>query len=345
MRIFFFDSGNPKLGSNRIYVKNLSNWIKPYVKKIRISKKFEAGYDFYICSKFCTFQDLEEIKLKNNNSKIGLIHPSNHNDNEIKKLKIADFFIVGSIEEKVYLESYTNNIIRFPQIEDYSLSLKKHIFKKKIILGYHGNYQNLIGSNQNYIRAIEKLSKFYDLELYLIYDKSLGKFKNKKIKFKIIDWSEKNLIRFLSKIDIGLVPATNNLYFDKDLTTNIFIKTFKYIFSKFGKSTDYIIQFKYNSNPGRSHLYHQAGIPVVAGFWPSHFELLSNSENGFLAHSRESWVSSIEKLIKSHQLRNKLSRNAYKIYKKNYDPKIWTVNFYKYLKYQKNNNKIRRNEN
>ena len=345
MRVLFLHKGEKKLGSNRIYIENLSKWLKPLIKQATVSNSYKEGYDFYICSKFCTFNDLKEIKLKNPESKIGLIHPSNHNNNEVKKLKIADFFIVGSIEEKVYLESYKNEIVRFPQIENYPLNLKKHVFKKKIILGYHGNYQNLIGSNQNYLRAIETLSKIYNIELYLIYDKSLGKFKNNKIKFKIIDWTEKNLIRFLSKIDIGLVPATNNLYFDNDLTTNIFIKSFKYIFSKFGKSTDYIIQFKYNSNPGRSHLYHQAGIPVVAGFWPSHFELLSNSENGFLAHSKESWVKSIEKLIISHQLRNKLSKNAFKIYKKNYDPKKWTINFYKFLKYQKNYNKIRRKEN
>ena len=182
MRVLFLHKGEKKLGSNRIYIENLSKWLKPLIKQATVSNSYKEGYDFYICSKFCTFNDLKEIKLKNPESKIGLIHPSNHNNNEVKKLKIADFFIVGSIEEKVYLESYKNEIVRFPQIENYPLNLKKHVFKKKIILGYHGNYQNLIGSNQNYLRAIETLSKIYNIELYLIYDKSLGKFKNNKIK-------------------------------------------------------------------------------------------------------------------------------------------------------------------
>ena len=130
MKVLFLHKGEKKLGSNRIYIENLSRWLKPLIKKVTVSKSLKTGYDFYICSKFCTIKDLEEIKSKNKNSKIGLIHPSNNNNNEIKKLKIADFFIVGSIEEKVYLESYKNDIVRFPQIENYPLNLKKHVFKE-----------------------------------------------------------------------------------------------------------------------------------------------------------------------------------------------------------------------
>tara|TARA_B100000963_G_C22606435_1_gene662733 strand:+ start:337 stop:1368 length:1032 start_codon:yes stop_codon:yes gene_type:complete len=336
MKIFFFDSGDPKLGSNRIYIKNLSNWIKPYTKKIRISKKFEAGYDFYICSKYCSSSDLEKIKSNASKSIIGQIHPDDSSDDEKKKLKLADFYIVGSIEEKAYLQNYCKNIFRFPQIENYNLSFKKHFKLKKIILGYHGNLNNLKGSNQNFVRAIELLSKKYNLEFHIIYNKKLGNFSNAKINYKIIDWSQKNLKNFLKKVDIGIVPATNNLFFDKDPKDNFFLSLFKYFFSKFGNKSDYIIQFKYKSNPGRSHLFHQAGIPVVAGFWPSHFEILSDMKNGFLAHSTSSWVQSIEKLIISHHLRGQMSKNAFKAYRKIYNPKIWTDDLINFLKIQKN---------
>ena len=111
---------------------------------------------------------------------------------------------------------------------------------------------------------------------------------------------------------------------------------FKSFFSTIGRSSDYIIQFKFSSNPGRSHVFHQAGIPVVAGFWPSHFEILSNTNNVFLAHSSASWYISIEKFILSHQLRNKTAKNANNTYKKFYNPKNWSIKFINYLKKIKN---------
>ena len=335
MKLLFLNRGDQKLGSNRICIKNLCKWVKPLVKIAHVSRTIKKGYDFYICSKYCSSDDIVKINQINNNSIVGLIHPSTIVEEEKKKLKLADFLIAGSIEEKDFLLKYSDKIFRFPQIENFKINFKKHKNKKKIILGYHGNLQNLIGSNQNYIRAIEKLSRKYNLELHLIYDKKLGVFKNKKIKLKFYNWSEKNIGKFLSKVDIGIVPATNNSFFDRD-KNNIFLHFFKSFFSTIGRSSDYIIQFKFNSNPGRSHVFHQAGIPVVAGFWPSHFEILSNTNNGFLAHSSASWYISIEKFILSHQLRNKTAKNANNTYKKFYNPKNWSIKFINYLKKIKN---------
>ena len=79
-----------------------------------------------------------------------------------------------------------------------------------------------------------------------------------------------------------------------------------------GRNNDYIIKFKNNANPGRSHLFHQAYIPVVADFWPSHFEILSDENSGFLAHSFYSWYYALEALASSNRLRNKMSNNALK---------------------------------
>ncbi len=335
MKILFVHKGDKNLGSNRIYISNLAKWVRPFVKEATISSSYKKGYDFYICSKYCTSKDLFTIKSKIRNSKIGIIHPNDSSKEDLKKLKIVDFGVVGSIEEKIYLQNLKKKIVRFPQIENYKLNLKKHRSKKKIILGYHGNFQNLAGSNQNYIKAIEILSRRHNLEFHSIYPFKLGIFKNKYIKYKNINWSEKNLKNFLKKIDIGIVPATNNFLFDTDNKKNIFLNIFKYLFSKFGRKTDYIIQFKYNANPGRSHLFHQAGIPTVAGFWPSHFEILSDEKNGYLAHSVSSWIIAIEKLIISHTLRKKISINAYKAHKRLYNSKIWTKKFINFLNDQK----------
>lgn len=340
MKIQFLERGNPKLGSNRIYINNLSSWLKPFFTKVVVSKEIKPDFDIFICSKFCDPKDLNVIRKLNSKAIIGLIHPSDVNKFELKKTKLVDFFIVGSIEEKAYFEKYSKNIIRFPQIEDYKLKFKKHKPKKKIIIGYHGNYQNLVGSNQNYIKAIEKISLKYNIEFHIIYDLSLGKYSNKKINIKIFNWSEKNLIKFLSKIDIGVVPATSNFIFDKDYNqSNFILNYFKKFASKYGSATDYLIQFKNKSNPGRSHLFHQAGIPVVAGFWPSHFEIMSDDSRGFLAHSESSWFNSLEKLCFSHMLRNNISKNAFTYYQKNYNKDYWVKKMFYFLQKLKNEKK------
>ena len=116
------------------------------------------------------------------------------------------------------------------------------------------------------MKAIEKLSKKYKLEFHLVYPLKFGIFKNKYIKYKNINWTEKNLKIFLKKIDIGIVPATNKLLFDTDNKKNIFLNFFKYLFSKFGRKSDYIIQFKYNANPGRSHLFTNKVYQLLLGF-------------------------------------------------------------------------------
>ena len=52
-------------------------------------------------------------------------------------------------------------------------------------------------------------------------------------------------------------------------------------------------------------IYFTKRDPVVADFWPSHFEILSDEECGFLAYSTNSWFYSLEALSKSHFLRKK----------------------------------------
>ena len=65
-------------------------------------------------------------------------------------------------------------------------------------------------------------------------------------------------------------------------------KDFRIMIKKIsGNVNDYSLQFKVTSNAGRSHVFHQLGIPVVADFWPSNFEILTNPNCGRLAHSSE----------------------------------------------------------
>ena len=130
MKILFIHKGDKNLGSNRIYISNLSKWVKPFVKEASVSSNFKKGYDFYICSKYCNSKDLLKIKSETSKSKIGIIHPNDTSEEELKKLNLADFGIVGS-NRKIYMQNVKEKIVRFPQIENYKLKLKKHRAKKK----------------------------------------------------------------------------------------------------------------------------------------------------------------------------------------------------------------------
>jgi hypothetical protein len=329
MKFYFFRAGKKHLGSERIYVENLSKWMKPLVKHIQIGTKIKKGPQIFIMSKYCSPKDIYKAKSLNN-TLVGLIHPSDTNEYEMSKLNAADFLIVGSVEEKSYYQNYKKNVFRFPQIENYNLSIKKHTKKNKIIFGYHGNLENLENSNQNFKTALENLSKKINLELWIIYNKSLGVWKNQpNIKIKTFNWSENNLIKFFKKIDIGVVPCTNNFFLDKDFSkSNFLLKIFKKYFDKIGRNNDYIIKFKNNANAGRSYLFHQAGIPIVADFWPSHFEILSNDNCGYLAHSLQSWYYGLESLASSHTTRKKISRSALKKFSKLYKKEDWVKSLY-----------------
>ena len=76
MKIFFLNKGPSKLGSNRIFIKNLSDLLNKAGIETKVSNSFSSGYSIYIASKYTNLNELIEIKEKEPNSIIGLIHPS-----------------------------------------------------------------------------------------------------------------------------------------------------------------------------------------------------------------------------------------------------------------------------
>ena len=107
MRFFFFlNKSDEKLGSNRIYVKNLSERIANLGHQVKIANVISDGYDVYILSKSCNVNDVISVRNLNNQSLIGIIHPSDSNIKLLNKLKKSDFFITGSIEEQDYYAQY-----------------------------------------------------------------------------------------------------------------------------------------------------------------------------------------------------------------------------------------------
>lgn len=296
------------------------------------SNEIKSGYDIYILSKYSSLSDLKTIKKINIGKKIfcGIIHPSDLTFSGRQLIKYSDFAIVGSIEEKDYYKKYMNNVFRFPQIEDISPITKRHTQKNFINIGYHGNLEHLEEMSSATTKALERISEKYQIQLTVIYDKNLGRWKNGRpnIKIKEIDWSFETLNKEISKFDIGIMPCTNNFFLDKPHENmNFFSKLVKrFTGGKNKRLNDYIIRFKVTSNSGRAFIFHQLNIPVIGDFWPSNFEILGTPDCGYLAHSEENWYSSLESLIKSSNLRNRLAKNAKKEFIKRYNPIIWSKN-------------------
>jgi hypothetical protein len=275
-----------------------------------------------------------EIKKKSN--KLGIIHPNDLNNDSIKKIAIADFLITGSIEERDYFLNSKNNVFRFPQIEIIKHKNKIHKNNKKIKLCYHGNLEHLNSMRIEIQNALERLSKVVNLELIAIYDKNIGLWKNNRpnIKIKDIQWNYKTIVKQISNCDIGIVPCIPyNLLNKKYNNFNIFTNFTKSNLGPISRPNDYLLQFKIYSNPGRSFVFHQLSLPVIADFCPSNFEILSDDKSGRLAHSENSWYYSLLELSSSAELRNNLSNNAYNIFKKKYDPIIWTKKLVTFLKH------------
>ena len=90
MKIFFYNSGNPKLGSNRIYIDNLSSWLAKINVKTIVSNDLtnSKGCDIIILNKFTKYNKFKELKRLNPKNKIGLIHPSDLNHEFVRNFEI-----------------------------------------------------------------------------------------------------------------------------------------------------------------------------------------------------------------------------------------------------------------
>ena len=119
----FLSRGKANLGSNRIYIENLSQYFSQIGLATVVSENILPNFDYYILSKYSNYKDLNKIRQINKNRRVicGIIHPSDLNYSGIQMLKGSDFAIVGSIEERDYYLRYKKNVFRFPQIENIDL--------------------------------------------------------------------------------------------------------------------------------------------------------------------------------------------------------------------------------
>jgi glycosyltransferase involved in cell wall biosynthesis len=274
-----------------------------------------------------------EAKKINPNAISGIMYPT-LTEKRKKEMRSADFLLVSSLEHRDLLLEYNKDIFiyySFPEIKEIE---KEHKDKEKIVIGYHGNKVHL-ECMSDVSQALDQLSDKYKIELWAIYNiNKLGEWKRnlpKKCPVKHIQWSEDNYYQYLSQSDIGIMPAKTsiNLGWGKLITrvgSGFFNNWPRY--SKY----DYLLRFKYSSNPGRAYIFSQFHIPVVADFLPSCAQIIQDGESGYLVWSKEGWHNALEKLITSPDLRNQMSRNLKNFIDNNYSPDL---NFQKFLEFIK----------
>ena len=157
-----------------------------------------------------------------------------------------------------------------------------------LTIGWTGTF-----SSMKYLQSLENvfLNLLKKIKFKLIV---IGNFHYnlKGIDIEMIQWTEKNEIYDLSKIDIGIYPL---------------LKDEEWVYGKSGlKALQYMAM----------------GIPSISTNVGNVKNFISNGKNGFLVDTDFDWESAILKLIKNPDLRNKIGINARKTIEQNYSKEI-----------------------
>jgi len=324
----YFNKNSPSF----IFYYKILNYLtkKIFNKKITYSsleifnkKKIFYDYVFFMSG------DNKIYKIYDN-SKFILVDPrANHYNN----IDIFDGFIFNGIEKKLFFNVNTQSII----IPVYPLIKKKkkiNSIKKKIIT-YHGNSEHLINFFDRFLKIEKILSKKYKISYNFIYNKKfftkVKKLYNPKLfksKINHVNFSIKNLSKYLSQTDIGIVPQLNSWkefnnkksFFQKIVNTKFFKKKYNYFLS-----------FKETTNIGRHLVFAQCKVPIISDITLSSVNLIENGFNGFLAYKPEDWSNNIQYLIDNDIVRKKIGINLFKQWKDKYFFSNFLLDFRKFL--------------
>lgn len=320
MRILLNDTNTITTGSTRVHIYNMGHYLQLAGANVTWNDWTNyKNYDVVIFGKSVPFQRLIESRCQNSNILIGDINPSTRSEdnNKIIKSKLADFFIAGSLEEKDYYLRLKKPVLIFPQFEIFKTKPKIHTDKNEIIIGYHGNKMHIEAMSDEFIAAMNRLHKEFNIKMHLLYNhNALGKaILSGKPRFHIehIQWTLNNFAEHIQKFDIGVSPSLTKIHTEG-------INLCKKIPYQGGFPNDYIIRFKNTSNIGRASVFFQLGIPVIADMTPCHFGILSFPGAGYIAMSEEGWYIALNELSGSASKRNAVAKLALHEYNRRYDP-------------------------
>jgi hypothetical protein len=295
------------------------------LEEVKICDPSLEGYDVIL---LMTYDHKHAYSIKKNfpSVKLGLIDPRNH---EVRDSAIhCDFLVLDSIEMEDYWRCVKKPILRYVEYPDITPVKKAHVDKEKIVIGYHGNKIHLECMSETVTPALSELRKRYDIELLVMYTGAPPRKEESWIpdgvSVRHIPWSMENYHNELSKCDIGLVP--NNIIHNR-LEKSMNETANKYNYS----IDDYSLRFKMPSNPGRFAIFGLLGIPVVADFYPSALQYLTN-DTGLVACNPSGWEYCLEKLITSSSLRQRLGDGLQNLVQKEFDFSVQNNKLLEFLK-------------
>jgi glycosyltransferase involved in cell wall biosynthesis len=227
----------------------------------------------------------------------------------IQSIKFYNYFTPGSnyLKQRFLAEDNRinpSNTLVLPTLVDYNhYRPKKYSAKKIISFGW-------IGSQTNYsylpivIEPLQRLSEKYDLEFIIIGDKSFTYHTGFDIKQ--FQWTLKDEIELLHKIDIGLMPLTDN-----EVSR--------------GKCGFKLIQ------------YMGCGIVSVASAVTVNTEIIDDKVNGFLVQNESQWYEILEEVINCKDSFNEIGQKAFKKISDNYSFDIYTKKYIDFLNFVNKN--------
>lgn len=322
-----FQTKNLK-GPSTIFNQNLLNGLNE-LEGISIDF-FNSDYINYDVVLFMGYDpDSKKAKQDNPLIKVGIIDPR-------PSFKInftyVDFILANGIEMKDYFMKFNKSIFNYYIYPEVQFTKKVHHNDHKIVIGYHGNKIHLMASKERLMPAIELLAQKYQVELWLMYDlKSLGEWdynaSSKNLYIKHIQWSDDGYEKYMSQVDIGVVPSLIPVK-----NASLLKITFKSLFNKFNENnSDYLLRFKVTSNVGRGLVFAQLKVPVIMDMTPSALQFISDSENGYVCYSLDSWQRAFFNLAENQEHRSEMAENLFKEFKVHYSSKIVNKSFMNFL--------------
>lgn len=317
--------------STKIFVTDLSPKLAEHHN---ITQDDWNNYDEYDLALFMNSKHILEAKKQNSNLGVGLMD-AKVEDSNVKEVQMADFLVVGSVEQKNKMLEFHEEVLIYRDFPEYEYGEpRQHEQQETIIIGYHGNAKHLRDFEPTITEALETVGKSYDIELHVIYNvKQLGKWDTgvpDNVSVEHIQWSPDVYRKSLSNVDIGIkndcIPGDNRIvrltmgkspadifwnineqYINSDFLEYLLNKQDKFPVYNHRKH-DYLTSYKYPTNPGRLYPFAQLNIPVIADFSPSNAEMITHGESGYLASTSASWVKYLTELIESPERRQSMGK-------------------------------------
>ncbi len=250
--------------------------------------------------------DLSSLRRRHPFTLIGHLEPRAAQANAINRY---DFVVVNSIEAADYFSLPDQPVFIFPTfpiMDPVEVISNDNRSTNTLRIGYHGNKIHLSAMHPRITQALNRLGKQIEIEFWVMYNiRELGNWNEnglKGISVKHIQYEPENYLKYISKVDIGIVPQLMPVRESRLIRWLVGSS-----FSRFNERHDnFIMRFKETTNNGRAYVFAQYGIPVVADMTPSSCALFGESEYGYVAYSTNQWFNALQRLAQDMGLRRKM---------------------------------------